>query len=58
MLPVERCFEYSYNTAFGAFRKPFDAKAGSGDMNVPGDGNGGNCVIRTGSGDIDIVIEN
>jgi DUF4097 and DUF4098 domain-containing protein YvlB len=38
--------------------KSFDAKAGSGDVNVPGDGNGGNCVIRTGSGDIDIVVEN
>ena len=38
--------------------KSFDAKAGSGNVNVPGDGNGGNCVIRTGSGDIDIVVEN
>ena len=38
--------------------KSFDAKAGSGDVNVPGDGNGGNCVIRTESGDIDIVVEN
>ena len=38
--------------------KSFDAKAGSGDVKVPSDGNGGNCVIRTGSGDIDIVVEN
>ena len=38
--------------------KSFDAKSGSGDVNVPESGNGGNCVIRTGSGDIDITVEN
>jgi DUF4097 and DUF4098 domain-containing protein YvlB len=38
--------------------KSFDADTGSGDIKVPADGNGGNCVIRTGSGDIEIEVEN
>ncbi len=38
--------------------KSFDADTGSGDIKVPADGNGGNCVIRTGSGDIEIKVEN
>ena len=37
--------------------KSFDAKASSGDVNLPANGNGGNCIIRTESGDIDISIE-
>ena len=37
--------------------KSFDAKSSSGDVIVPASGNGGNCVIRTGSGDIDITVE-
>ncbi len=38
--------------------KSFDADTGSGEVRVPTDGNGGNCVIRTGSGDIEIEVEN
>ncbi|MBQ3795959.1 MAG: DUF4097 family beta strand repeat protein [Butyrivibrio sp.] len=38
--------------------KTFDAHAGSGDVRVPTDGNGGNCLIKTGSGDIEITVEN
>ncbi len=37
--------------------KSFDAHAGSGDVDVPADGNGGNCVIKTGSGDISITVD-
>ena len=42
----------------GSFRtaKTFDANSGSGDVRVPQDGNGGNCKIRCGSGDITIEI--
>ncbi|RKM59292.1 hypothetical protein D6855_10330 [Butyrivibrio sp. CB08] len=42
----------------GSFRtaKSFDAHSGSGDVRVPSDGNGGNCKIRCGSGDIDVHI--
>ena len=42
----------------GSFRtaKTFDANSGSGDVRVPQDGNGGNCKIRCGSGDISIDI--
>ena len=38
--------------------KTFDAHSGSGDVRVPVDGNGGNCLIKTGSGDIEITVEN
>ena len=34
----------------------FDANSGSGDIRVPADGNGGNCSVKTGSGDIDLSI--
>ena len=37
--------------------KTFDAHAGSGDVRVPSDGNGGSCQIKTGSGDIEITVE-
>ena len=63
---LKRCDSLSMNFKTGSgditgsvkTAKSFDAKAGSGDVNVPGDGNGGNCVLKTGSGDIDIVVEN
>ncbi len=38
--------------------KTFDADSGSGDVRLPADGNGGTCYIRTGSGDIEIEVEN
>ncbi len=43
----------------GSFRsaKSFDAHSGSGDVRVPSDGNGGNCRIRCGSGDIFVEIK-
>ena len=38
--------------------KSFDAKATSGDVRVPSnDGNGGNCFVRTTSGDIEIRVK-
>ena len=42
----------------GSFRtaKSFDVHSGSGDVRVPQDGNGGNCKVRCGSGDIEITI--
>ena len=42
----------------GSFRtaKSFDVHSGSGDVRVPTDGNGGNCRIRCGSGDITVEI--
>ncbi|MBR4580386.1 MAG: DUF4097 family beta strand repeat protein [Lachnospiraceae bacterium] len=37
--------------------KMFEAKSGSGSVDVPGDdSNGGKCLIKTGSGSIDITI--
>ena len=35
----------------------YDAKTGSGEVRIPADGDGGNCTVRSGSGDIELSIE-